>query len=294
MIRLRVGYFSASPVLALAQGRGLFVQRGMEIEAEAVTSSPAQFSSLNVGAYDLVLTSPDNVAAYRSGTDNPLGVRMDVRVIRAVDGGLGLALLGARGVGTVDDLRGRVIAVDVPDSGFAFALYELLATHGLHRGDDYHVVAMGSTPRRAVALRAGQCQATLLSGGFAVGAQKSGLVPLGRISEVVRPYLATVLAATGQWLDSHPVVVQRFCDVWQQAVTAVLAPGDAIDPLLAEVFNVPVAEIAVMRRILHDPAEGLVPDGAVDLEALDNVLRLRDRYGPEMRFAPVDGMVDMR
>ncbi len=294
MRTLRIGYFSASPILALARAHGLFARLGLAIEAEPVTSSPAQFSSLHVGAYDLVLTSPDNVASYRFGTDNRLGVRVDVRIIRAVDGGLGLSLLGTHGVRCVDDLRGRVIAVDVPDSGFAFALYELLATHGLRRGADYDIIAMGSTPRRAVALREGRCHATLLNGGLVVAAETAGLVNLGRISDVVRPYLATVLAATGQWLDTHPVIVRQFSDAWQQAVTLLLAAGADIDPLLADVFRVPATGVPTIRRVLHDPAEGLVPDGVVDADALNNVLRLRARHGQDMRFGQAEGIVDMR
>ena len=294
MRTLHLGYFSASPVLALARAHGLFAQHGLTIEAEAVTSSPAQFCSLHIGAYDVVLTSPDNVAAYRFGTDNALGVRVDVRIIRAVDGGMGLSLLGAQGVRHIDDLRGGAIAVDVPDSGFAYALYELLATRGLRRDEDYDIVAMGSTPRRAVALREGHCRATLLNGGLAVAATRDGFASLGRVSDVVHPYLGTVLAATGRWLDTHPVIVQEFIEVWQQSVTMLLAANHDIDPLLADVFGLPVAQIPAIRKILHDPAEGLVPNGSVNPEALNNVLRLRARHGPNVQVALADGIVDQR
>jgi ABC-type nitrate/sulfonate/bicarbonate transport system substrate-binding protein len=294
MRTLRLGYFSASPVLALARAHGLFAERGLTIEAEAVTSSPAQFSSLHIGAYDVVLTSPDNVAAYRFGTNNALGVRVDVRIIRAVDGGMGLSLLGTHGVRRIDDLRGGAIAVDVPDSGFAFALYELLATHGLHRDVDYDVVAMGSTPRRAQALREGHCQATLLNGGLAVAATRDGFASLGRVSDVVRPYLGTVLAATGCWLDTHPVIVREFIEVWQQSVAMLLAANHDIDPLLADVFGLPVTHIPAIRKILHDPNEGLVPNGSVNPTALHNVLKLRAQHGPTVQTTPADGILDLR
>ncbi|HEY4023820.1 MAG TPA: PhnD/SsuA/transferrin family substrate-binding protein [Pseudonocardiaceae bacterium] len=290
MRTLGLGYFSASPVLAVARARGLFARAGLRIEAEPVTSSPAQFRSLRDGDYHLVLTSPDNVAAYRFGTANALGGQLDTRIIRAVDGGLGLSLLGAAGVHGVDDLRGGVIGVDVSDSGFAFALYELLASNGLRRGTDYEIVELGSTPRRAEALRAGRCDATLLNGGLVLAAQRDGLVNLGRISDVVRPYLGTVLAATGRWLDTDRAIARRFCDVWQQAVTALLAAEHEIAPLLADVFHLSIEEIPAIRTLLNDPAEGLVPDGAVVPAALDNVLHLRARYGRQE--ATAEGLVD--
>ncbi|HJP80705.1 MAG TPA: PhnD/SsuA/transferrin family substrate-binding protein [Pseudonocardiaceae bacterium] len=264
MTTLRLGYFSRSPVLALAEANGL------AIAAEPVASSPAQFAALSAGSYDLILTSPDNLAAHPE---------LDVRIVRAVDGGMGLSLLGAPGVRDLDDLRGGVIGVDVPHSGFAFALYELLASHGLHRNADYDVVALGATPKRAVALRAGRCHATLLNGGLVLTAQRDGLANLGRVTDVVRPYLGTVLAASGRWLDEHPELVRQFTRSWQRAVTQLLGAGEEIDPLLADVFRLPQAQLPAIRDVLHDPSEGLVPDGEVDPAALANVALLRARYG---------------
>jgi len=278
---LRLGYFSKSPILEVAQRDGLLEAQGLRVEAEAVSSSPAQFRSLVADEYDLVLTSPDNVAAYRFGTANPLGEQIDVRIIRAVDGGLGLSVLGAEGVGNVDDLRGRTVAVDVPESGFAFALYHLLAERGLTRDADYRIIALGATPRRAVALREGRCDATLLNGGATVAAELAGLVNLGRISDVVRPYLGTVLAATGARLDGDDAPLRRFCVAWDQAVATLLdaSRADALTPLLSDVFGLPETQVAAMRNTLNDPDEGLIVDQAVDPAAMHSVLDLRVRYG---------------
>ncbi|HYS40674.1 MAG TPA: hypothetical protein VEO01_34100, partial [Pseudonocardiaceae bacterium] len=193
----------------------------------------------------------------------------------------------------VEDLRGRALGVDVPDSGFAFALYELLASHGMRCCVDYELVILGSTPRRAVALREGRCDATLLTGGFTVAAERAGLVNLGRVSEVVRPYLGSVLAATGPWLENYQTIAQRFCAAWQQAVDILLVAGDEVNPLLADVFNLPVSEVPVMRKILVDPVEGLVADGVVRADALASVLRLRERYG-STPVGSTGGIVDSR
>ena len=71
---------------------------------------------------------------------------------------------GARPGTTVDDLRGAVVGVDVPGSGFALALFTLLERRGLGRGD-YEVVNLGSTPQRLQALLDGDCAATMLGAG---------------------------------------------------------------------------------------------------------------------------------
>jgi ABC-type nitrate/sulfonate/bicarbonate transport system substrate-binding protein len=228
-----------------------------------------------------VLTSPDNVAAYRFGTHNPLGEQLDVRIIQAVDGGLGLALMAKAGIDTPEQLRGMRLGVDVPESGFAFWLYDFLAAHGLTRDTDYEVVQLGATPRRAVALAEGQCDATLLYGGLTIAARAAGSVLLGRLAEHVRPYLGTVLAGSTTWLDQHADEVTRFCTAWQSGVDRLLDPGDDTgrDTLIELTFDVTGPAADEMRTVLHDPHEGVIRGGLVDPAALDGVLALRDRHG---------------
>jgi ABC-type nitrate/sulfonate/bicarbonate transport system substrate-binding protein len=277
---LRIGYFSASAVLAAAAD-GIFARYGLTVSAEPVKSSAAQFRSLTAGEYDLVLTSPDNVAAYRFGSHNPLDEQLDVRIVQAVDGGLGLALMARTGIGTPEQLRGMRVAVDVPESGFAFWLYDFLAGHGLRRDTDYEVVALGATPRRAVALADGQCDATLLYGGLTIAALAAGSVLLGRLAEYVRPYLGTVLAGSATWLDQHTDEVTRFCTAWQSGVDRILDPADdpGRDTLVEATFDVTGAAADEMRRVLHDPHEGLIRGGGIDPSALAAVLALRTRHG---------------
>ncbi|MFC7640501.1 hypothetical protein ACFQX6_05360 [Streptosporangium lutulentum] len=58
------------------------------------------------GELDAAITSPDNVLAYRFVADNPLRSTADLRILAAVDRGLGLSLFTAPGVKDVDSLRG--------------------------------------------------------------------------------------------------------------------------------------------------------------------------------------------
>ncbi|GMA87020.1 hypothetical protein GCM10025868_22700 [Angustibacter aerolatus] len=104
--------------------------------------------------------------AYRFDPANPLGERADVRIVTAIDRGLGLALHLRPGLDPSDpeSLRGRVFGVDVATSGFAFGMYEPARDAGLEPGS-YEVVALGSTPRRLEALLEGRCDATMLNAG---------------------------------------------------------------------------------------------------------------------------------
>jgi len=132
---VRLGYFSASAVSMLAHDTGIYRANRLSVIEEAVPSSPEQFRRLLSGEYDLVLTSPDNVLNYRLNCRKPLQQAADIRILAGVDMGMGLSVMAAPDVSSINDLRGRRIGVDVPDSGFAYALFEVLDRAGLHRHD---------------------------------------------------------------------------------------------------------------------------------------------------------------
>ncbi|MEV0614086.1 hypothetical protein AB0I81_12250 [Nonomuraea sp. NPDC050404] len=263
-----VGTFS--PSVLLRTGRRLGLVDAREVP---VTSSPAQFAALLDGSLDAALTSPDNVIAYRHVPGNPLGRTADVRIVSAVDRGLGLALYARPGLGSAAELKGAAIGVDVPDSGFAFALYAALESVGLRPGD-YRTVALGSTPRRLEALLGGGCAATMLNAGSDLRAEDAGAV---RLAGVPRPYLGTVLCCLGE----EDPALRALANALRETTRTILA-GDADDLVTEEAataLRLPPATATRYLQRLKDPDEGLVADGKVDAESLTTVLTLRRRYG---------------
>jgi ABC-type nitrate/sulfonate/bicarbonate transport system substrate-binding protein len=300
---LRVGYFSRSVVSRVARERGLFERHGLLVSEEPVPSSPSQFRSLLAGDLDLVLTSPDNVAAYRLTEANPLAVRMDVRILLALDAGLGLSVMATPEVQSIAQLRGRTVAVDVPSSGFALALFSIMERHGLRPERDFTLVSLGSTPGRREALVAGTCDATLLNAGHDIRAESAGFRRLARIADTLSPYLGTVLAATGPWLDGHATETRRFADAWLAATAITLDPAERgfVEPLLADELTLDRREAGVAYAMLQSSRDGLVPDGRVDSDRLLTVLATRAAFGgPDTGVDPSEagiassGIVDRR
>jgi ABC-type nitrate/sulfonate/bicarbonate transport system substrate-binding protein len=262
--------------LRVARSTGVLADAGLEVTETPVPSSPGQFSALLDGSLDAVLTSPDNVLAYRYSPTNPLGRTADARIVSAVDRGLGLALYAAA---EPAELRGGTFGVDVPGSGFAFAMYALAESVGLGR-DDYEVVALGSTPKRLQALLRGECAATMLNAGNELHAEAAGYRALAAVSRTCAPYLGTVLAVVG---DARLEPAGRLATALARTAADVVA-GRLDGPTTAEAAGAlglpaPLAERYLAR--LKDPTEGLVPDGVVDLAAIRTIVDLRRRYRPE-------------
>jgi ABC-type nitrate/sulfonate/bicarbonate transport system substrate-binding protein len=252
---LRLGIFTANVVADWAQEHGVFAAHGVVVEQLPVASSPAQFASLVDGEYDAVLTSPDNVATYVLNDRNPLGRRLDLEIIRAVDGGGRLSLVGGPAVERLSDLAGRRFAVDVPTSGFAFVGFALLRGAGL-----------------------GEFEATLLNAGHEARAVRAGAHVLGVVSDVVQPYLGSVLATRAE-VDTP--ALRALLDAWDDAERAVVAPGHREDvlALLAAQPDTDREIAGQMYDTLLDPVHGLCVGGAVEPAAFEAVLRLRADQG---------------
>jgi ABC-type nitrate/sulfonate/bicarbonate transport system substrate-binding protein len=295
---LRLGSFSPSIPLRVARAGGLLARRGVEVDERPVRSSPDQFRALLAGDLDAALTSPDNVLAYRYLPANPLGRTADVRILLGVDRGLGLSLFGRPGLRDPAELRGGVVGVDVARSGFAFVLYEILASAGLWAGRDYRVAELGSTPRRLDALRAGGCLATMLNAGSDLRAEADGCVRLRRATEVCRPYLGTVLAATGRACARDAAALAGLVAALREAI-GTLAAGGARRLAGAEAAAALGLDPVLAGRYvdgLADPADGLVPTGEPDHAALTTVVELRRRHAMPTRDGadpPADPLADL-
>jgi ABC-type nitrate/sulfonate/bicarbonate transport system substrate-binding protein len=284
-----LGTFSPSVLLRTARRTGVLGRHGLLVEERPVPSSPAQFAALESGSLDAALTSPDNVVAYRFLPGNPLGSTRDVRIVCAVDRGLGLALYAghgtAEGIEGISGLRGRVVGVDVAASGFAFALFDILGGAGLRR-DDYELAELGSTPKRLDALLEGRCAATMLNAGNDLKADDAGLVRLADVTSVAAPYLGTVLAVQGE----PSRAVRSLARALVETADAVRFDKSARAAALAEAEATGLPTHLARRYVerLLDPDHGLVPGGTIDAASLASVVDLRRRHLPPQVAALLD------
>jgi len=287
VVQLRVGTFTKSLLIDLATSDGRFADTGLEVVESSVPSSPAQFRSLEAGEFDVVLTSPDNVLAYRFLSANPLQRRLPVVVLAALDRGLGLSMCLSPSTNSVDDVRAKTVGVDVPQSGFAFALYELLDLAGVAPGD-YSIEAMGSTPRRAVALTQDQCAATILNAGNELRAKSEGCTIARAVSDL-GPYLGTVVAGLATTDDETIDARRRFIEVLLATASDVVAGERTEEVVRASMSLLDLNELDAREhvRIMVSPTTGLIPSGVVDLDAVATLVRLRAKFAPTVELDTV-------
>jgi hypothetical protein len=278
--QLHVGTFSPSVLLHLSNLSGGFRRAGLDVRASPVASSPAQFASLDAGEFDVVLTNPDNVLAYRFLSQNPLSRNLPVEILGAIDRGLGLSLCLSPPIDQVDAVRGRVVGVDVAQSGFAFIAYALLDLKGLHPGD-YVVEALGSTPRRATALIEETCAATILNAGNELRAEGAGCTTISTVVDI-GPYIGTVVAAMKSSESDVIDARRRFTDVLLATANDIVGGEREADVIEAAMTLLNLTETQALAHYacLRAPNTGLIPSGIVDRASIATLISLRQTFMP--------------
>ena len=102
---IKLGAFYRSLPMLVAEEKGFYADRDIEIDYGQVKSSTQQFDFLSDGRYEVVQTSPDNTANYRLNDDNPIGKRVDAQGFMGLDYGMKLIVVARSGIETIEDLR---------------------------------------------------------------------------------------------------------------------------------------------------------------------------------------------
>lgn len=271
---IRVGQFSESPVLAVARALSLGDNYGIDWETSRVPSSPGQFDALRGGELDIVITSPDNVLLYTSTEKNPLGARLEVRLLRAIDRGLGLALYTSPELASADQLRGASLGVDVMSSGFALLLLNMLQRLGV---DPSEVTfdARGATPLRLKAILDREIDGSILNAESAVGADAAGLKRWISSADIHPNYLGTVLATMAGPLSES---TEAFVRMWGEATEAIasLSAGEVIS-LLSQAA--PALAERPYVELLKSSEFGVLTDPNISVEQLSVLCDIRARAG---------------
>lgn len=293
--RIRLGGFYRSLPMAVAENQGMYAARDLDVEFDQVSSSTQQFQYLSDGRYDVVQTSPDNTANYRLNKGNPIGQLVAARGFLGLDHGMYLVVVAQPGNESVEQLRGKTISVDAPESGFAYVIYKILASHGLQRGADYDIVSTGGVYDRFVAMveQGADFAATLMSGGFETRAADRGFALLDSVHDIYDPYLGVWAAARDQWLEEQSDLATDFVSAYREASEWVFDPLNRQEciELLQRLPNTSPELAERLYEIQVTPGVGNIEGGALDPAGIRNVLNLRDEFGGFEEPQDIDELV---
>jgi len=270
--------------LYVAKQQGFFAQQGLHIDIIYTTGSIPQLAGLVREEFQLIQTAPDNVI---NVDNNPIAFGLDLatapHVIMLLGGSVGpLSMYAQRDITIFDHLRGSMLGVDNPTSGFALVLRDILSRKGLLLKRDYTFTVAGGTSNRLDALKRGSVAATILYAPFDVQATRAGFTQLATSSDYYPAYASLATAGVQTWIEQHTDEITSYITAYLKALRWIYDPAHAND-VQAIMQNEPSlgldASLAPsVYAAFVDPISGFGQNALLDDVGLQQVIDLRATY----------------
>ena len=274
-----VGFGGASNLpVWLAIDDGLFKKQGLEVSLDRTKGSQAEFRDLMAGKYQIASTAIDNVIAYAEGQGPVKYDDYDVVAFMGVHSGLN-SVVGAKGIKTFADFKGKTLCVDALSTGYAFVLFDVLEKHGLMLNRDYKVIAVGGGFAREKALIEGKAAGAVLSAPSDLRVQAKGGHIIADAAAALGGYQGSSYAARRGWIKGHEKDVEGF-------IRAIVAAHDviftnkpaAIAVLKKRIKNLSDKNAEIIYKSLTTGAGGLNRHAEINEAGVATVLKLRSKY----------------
>ncbi len=205
----------------VAKDAGFFQREGLDVETTVTSGSVEQVRDMMSGRYQIMTSAFDNIVAYANGEgDVKLGQNFDFVAIMGVHSGMN-SLVATKDIAKIEDIKGKIVAVDAVRSGYAVIMYKILEKHGLKFDVDYKVLAVGSTSERMKAMEEGKAVAAMIATPTDLEAVKKGYRILADGATEIGAYQGSAFVVRRSWAKDNEKVLAQF-------VRAISASMDSI------------------------------------------------------------------
>ena len=253
-----------------AQAKGLFAKRGLAVELKFTPNSDELRNGLAEGRYQIAHSAIDNAFALKDKAN------VDIVVVLGGDDSFN-HLMVQPDIKSLADIKGKTVAVDAVNTAYAFQLYEMLRQKGLNKGD-YEVKPVGGTSQRLEALiNDKSLVATMMNPPFSIRAEKAGLKSLDTAAAALGAYQGSSAFVLRAWGTANGDALTKYLQAYIEGLRWMLKPENKTEAigLLVERLKLP-HDIAT--QAYEVTLKSFNPDGALDMNGVRNVLKLRAQF----------------
>ena len=271
--KLRVNVFAGATNLPLlvAINKGFMTERKLAIEIQNTPDSDQQRAGLAAGRFEIALAAVDNALAMVEVAKH------DVVIVSGGDASMN-EFMARAGISKITDMKGKVLAVDAPNTAYGLAAKKILKLNGLLEGRDYTVRAVGGSAARAAALGSNpELGGGMLNPPFTYMLGEKGLKSLGTQFSLIGPYQATGAFVMRKWASENSGTLERFLSAYIEGQRYAMNPANRAEivKLLSERFKLAPAVAEGTYAALTTPGSGLAPDARLSMDGFRNVLAIR-------------------
>jgi ABC-type nitrate/sulfonate/bicarbonate transport system substrate-binding protein len=254
----------------VAQAKGLYAKRGLAVEVLHTPNSDVLRDGLAKGDHHIVHAAVDNAVAMADVA------KVDIVVFLGGDGGMNDLFVQPE-INSYEDIRGKTVGVDAPNTAYALLLYKMLDVKGIKKGE-YEVKAIGGTFQRIeTMLKDKSVVASMLNPPFSITAESRGLKNLGSAVAVTGPYQAGAAWALRTWAQANPDTMVKYVQAHVEALRWALDPSNKAEAVTILADRLKLANDIAARayEMGRDAQGGFAKDARFNIEGFRNVLKLR-------------------
>jgi ABC-type nitrate/sulfonate/bicarbonate transport system substrate-binding protein len=290
-----IGFGGASNLpIWLAMDKGLFAKHGLEVKLDRTRGSEAQIKDMMAGKYQIASTSIDNIIGYTEG-QGPIKIdNFDMVAFMGVHSGLNSVVTRPE-IKTYADIKGKPVAVDAPNTGYAFVLFKILADNGLVLNRDYTLLAVGATDHRLTALKDGRAVAAVMSAPTDLEAKAAGYNILADAAAELGGYQGSVYGVRRGWAAQNEPAMLAFVRAVAEAHGRIFADkAPAKEVLMKRVKGLDEKGAETIYTGLTTGKGGLARKAEINVAGVKSVLDMRSDYAePKKQLGDPQKYIDL-
>jgi ABC-type nitrate/sulfonate/bicarbonate transport system substrate-binding protein len=253
-----------------AQAKGFFAKRDLAVELKFTPNSEELRNGLAEGRYQIAHSAVDNAFALKDKAN------VDVAVVLGGDDSFNRLIVQPE-IASLADIKGKTVAVDAVNTAYAFQLYEMLRQKGLTKGD-YEVKPVGGTGQRLEALTKDKTYAAaMMNPPFSIRAEKAGLKAIDTVANALGAYQGSSAFVLRSWGAANTDAVVKYLQAYIEGLRWMLEPKNKAEAVALLVARLKLPE-DIAAQSYDATLKGFQKDGALDMDGVKNVLKLRAQF----------------
>jgi NitT/TauT family transport system substrate-binding protein len=226
---------------------GFFAAEDLEVKPVFIRGGPTAVAAIVGGDVDYTLVA--GVPAVRAIVQG-----VPLIIVSGVQPYVDYTLIGARRIGTLNELRGKIVGVTGPGGIAEFAAVEGLAKKGFVRDRDYRILyGVGNSPSRAQALEAGRIQASPFSFLERLELEQKGFPVLFDIGKTIPGFPFVVIVSSRRKVEADPEGVAALLRATRRGLDFLKANPDKVAASVSKTKN--FGDPATVRKVVHQFAD---------------------------------------
>ena len=186
-------------------------------------------------------------------------------------------LVAKPAISSLAELKGRRIGILSRGSCDEYFIRRLLQNQGIDPDKEATLVPLGSAYSDSVCFASGRIDAGfMVEPALSSGESKGFFHVLARVGDFFPRYQWGGIFAADSWIQDHRDLLTALMEGYRQTVRLIAADPQACVPLGSQLFGV---DPAVFRNALNRHLPNLEPDAQIDLEGLENCIRIQMELG---------------